>query len=256
MVLRGWPLSYFINPSSFKTKDDLEAVRDALLSETCHFAKITEHELHKLKVQQARLQQQGKIDDADAVGVERVGGNADIDTSQGAAARSTNSRPPRLPSPPHSPIPTFQSVFPAAPTVPTGYEGIEPSLWPPSAYSGLVPEPSLAAAGPDDHSLSLPLPNHQSPATPLPAISEAPLTPANPDNVEVTGGHRARKHRWDHGLDRDIAQEVKKLAAEEDILPGDYLTQHPELYERAKAKKQAKRVAKAAEARHQVQKGQ
>ncbi|KAG8937968.1 hypothetical protein FRC00_007015 [Tulasnella sp. 408] len=58
--LRGWPLSYFTNPSNFKTKPDLEAVRDPLIMGSCHFAKINATCLTELKIQRANAKKEGQ----------------------------------------------------------------------------------------------------------------------------------------------------------------------------------------------------
>ncbi|KAG8940283.1 hypothetical protein FRC04_005445, partial [Tulasnella sp. 424] len=197
VVLHGWSLCYFTNPSNFKTKDDMEAVRDALLSETCYFAKITQAELHVLKVKQAQCRQKGeKVDD---LGVELTGGSAVIKESNAdlhGNAQSANSQPSQPPplSPPPPPIQTFQSVFQAAASFPAGYEDIEPSLWPPSAFSAPIPahDPSLSS--------TIPSGNHWSHATPT-STAITPVLPPQSSGATAAKNLVPRKHRWDYGLD-------------------------------------------------------
>lgn len=237
MVLCGWPLCYFTNPSNFKTKDDMEAVCNALLSETCYFTKIMQAELHSLKVKQAqRRQKGGKVDD---LGIELAGGSAVIEESNAdlhGNARSANSQPsqpPPLsppPPPPPPPIQTFQSVFQAAASVPAGYDGSEPSLWPPSAFSAPIPAPDPSLFS------TIPPGNHWPTATPT-ATAITSITPPQSSSATAAENPAPRKHRWDYGLDRDLSREVKNLATAAGLTPGEYVDQHPEIYEQSKKKR-------------------
>lgn len=240
--IKGWPLPYFANPSYFKTKDDLEAVRNALLTGRCHFAKTSQKRLDELKIKHAKAKEEGRTGEVSIL-------QADLDRQSAAdgantgVARSSTARssttisadqgPPQPLQDPPQPPATYQHEFQVDFSMASSFNDVPMDLFP-SNYSNVPP--SAVYNLPSSSNIA-PQVLHQ-PST----MESMPLQTMGTSVAPVVQGQKRR--RWDAGLDHDAVQEVKRLAREADVTPAEYLSSHPDIYERAKEDKQGKAAKK------------
>ncbi|KAG8938998.1 hypothetical protein FRC04_007137 [Tulasnella sp. 424] len=242
--IKGWPLNYFTNPSDFKTKADMEAVRDALLTGSCHFAKIDKARLTELKVKRAKAKSEGRNDEVSVL--QNEGGREASQTSSTATSKLPESdahvasagTDPLLPGPP-APIATYQDVFSVSFNTSSDDNGVPLEIYPSSSYN-LTPMPNNLA--PLVPTVMTPIPSN---LIPLPAnfsmntVQLHPNESALQEPLETPTVQRGKKRqRWDVGLDRDCARETKQLAEAANLTPAEYLASHPEILEKAKRNKQ------------------